>query len=272
MATVSPIAEPHTLTTIDERWMPVTAPFSAKSGDESVTPLPAVVHELITSFQRALSSTTHDGGVGIVLRCTWGADWDYSALRLTAVPTAGTEQSILVSPAPAPVGPHIEAIRWMKDATGLPLERVAALLGVTRQALYLWERGEPISDGNRRRLLTVRDVLERTQARNPSPAELAAWLDTPRGPDARTPAELLEAGEIDRARLLAITTPSAALRRPPEWARRPVAAAFRAAAELRREAAPPYEAEEELPADYNDPFADEEQEGPEVESAPPDER
>ncbi len=116
--------------------------------------------------------------------------------------------------------PHLEAVEWIKTATSLSWERVGLLLGVTRQAIYLWKQGSTIADEHRRRLLKVRDVLERAAKRNPQAGGLSAWLDTPRGADAKTPADLLEAGEIGKARLLALSSPSPGVKVPPEWARR----------------------------------------------------
>lgn len=115
--------------------------------------------------------------------------------------------------------PHQEALGWIKAATGLSWERVGRLVGVSRQAVNAWRQGGPIADDHRRRLLEVREVLERAAKRNPQPGGLAAWLDTPREADAKTPAGLLEAGEVGKARLLAISSPSRRVKAPPEWAR-----------------------------------------------------
>ncbi len=102
-----------------------------------------------------------------------------------------------------------------------------------------WEHGTPINDGHRRRLFAVQDVIERAARRYTTPAELVTWLDTPRGADGRTPAELLEMNEIDRACLLAVSSPSSKLVRPPAWVNRPVSEAFRAGGERRQEPLPP---------------------------------
>ena len=117
------------------------------------------------------------------------------------------------------IAPHLSALTWIKAATSLPDSRVAALLGVTRQALVRWRRGEPIAASKRRHLLAVRDVLERAAQCHPPVEALGAWLDTPQGPDARTPSDLLAQGEFDKARLLAVTQASGAVVAPPEWAR-----------------------------------------------------
>jgi len=138
-----------------------------------------------------------------------------------------------------PVKPHLEAIHWIETATGLPKERIGDLIGVTRQTINRWEKGEPIRDHNRRYLFAVREVLERASLRYPTPNELAAWIDTPRGADGRSPAQLLEANEINRARLLAVSSPSPRLRQVPSWVNQPVPEAFRAGAERRQQALPP---------------------------------
>lgn len=155
--------------------------------------------------------------------------------------------------------PHLDAILWIKKATSLSQERIGQLIGVTRQTINRWENDEPITDAHRRRLFAVRNVLERAASRHSTPAQLVTWLDTPRGAQGYTPAELLEAGKTDRARLLAISTPSPRLVPPPAWARRPIPEAFRAGAEQRHEALPP-ERDDELAALIKDNDVDNDQE------------
>ncbi len=152
---------------------------------------------------------------------------------------ARKEQLAASGSAPDISSPHLNAIHGIKAATGLSQERIGRLIGVTRQTINRWEHGDPITDTNRRRLFAVREVLERAMLRYPTPDELAIWLDTPDVINGRTPAELLEAEEINKARLLAISTPSPGLTRIPEWVRRPIPEAFRAGAEHRQEALPP---------------------------------
>ena len=135
--------------------------------------------------------------------------------------------------------PHLEAIEWMKANTCLRQERIGELLGVSRQTMHRWENGEQIKDANRQRIYAVRDVLERAARRHSTPELLTAWLDTPRGADGRTPAELLANNEINRARLLAVSSPSQNLVRSPAWVKQSIPEAFRAGAEHRQEAIPP---------------------------------
>lgn len=134
--------------------------------------------------------------------------------------------------------PHLEAIEWMKANTCLKQERIGDLLGVSRQTINRWENGEQIKDANRQRIYAVRDVLERAARRHSTPELLTAWLDTPRGADGRTPAELLVNNEINRARLLAVSSPSPYLVRAPTWVKQPIPEEFRAGSEHRQEAIP----------------------------------
>lgn len=135
--------------------------------------------------------------------------------------------------------PPFEIIRWIRTKTGLSQDRIARLSGVTRQTLYNWEKGDPILDHNRQRLLQVKDVLERAISRHPTPTSLATWLDTPRGAEGYTPAQLLEKNEIGKARLFAISNPSTHLKRAQPWVRRSIPEAFKSGEEHYDEALPP---------------------------------
>jgi transcriptional regulator with XRE-family HTH domain len=99
-----------------------------------------------------------------------------------------------------------DVLSRIEQTTGLTQERLAALLGVSRQALHRWRRGGPIRDVHQRRLLVVWEILERATLRYPTRDKLKAWLDTPRGADGRTPAQHLEAGAFDRARYCAVAS------------------------------------------------------------------
>lgn len=156
--------------------------------------------------------------------------------------------------------PHLEAIEWMKTNTCLKQERIGDLLGVSRQTMHRWENGEQIKDTNRQRIYAVRDVLERAARRHSTPELLTAWLDTPRGADGRTPAELLTNNEINRARLLAVSSPSPHLVRAPAWVNQPIPEAFRAGAEHRQEAIPP-NVDDELSRLMNDEISSTDEDG-----------
>jgi uncharacterized protein (DUF2384 family) len=140
----------------------------------------------------------------------------------------------------------LDAIRWIESVTGLSQDRIGDLIGVTRQAINVWKRGGRITDDRRRRIFAVREVIERAATRYTTREQLVAWLDTPRGADGRTPAELLKANEINRARLFAVSVPSPRLVRAPSWVNRSIPEAFRPGAERRQEVLPPH-VEDNLP-------------------------
>ena len=209
--------------------------------------------DLINTLSRFRESTG-DGGVLLrsrfpKLKMTFRF---HSGYIITNVPQATLSEELLTKISSrllageriSETAPHLEAIQWIKKATGLTQDRIGRLIGVTRQTINNWENGVPIADINRRRLFAVRDVLERAALRHSTPAQLVAWLDTPRGTDGHTPAELLEMNEINRARLLAVSSPSPHLVRAPAWVKRPVPEAFRAGAERRQVALPPDSDEE----------------------------
>ena len=118
--------------------------------------------------------------------------------------------------------PHAESVRWLRDATGLPLARIGRLIGVSRMTLNSWTRGGAITDSNRRRVLAIRQIVELATRRHQGPSRIAAWLDTPRGASGQTPFDLLVAGDLDQARYLAVSEPSPNLSRAPSWAYRPL--------------------------------------------------
>lgn len=139
----------------------------------------------------------------------------------------------------AEVAPHHEAIEWIRVSTGLSMKRIAQLLGVTRPTLYAWQRGAAITDANRRRLLTVREILNRASRHHNTRTALMSWLDTPGTSNSDTPFQLLANQEFDRARLLAISLPSPKVVLPPEWIHRTVPARYRSRPEYISEAQPP---------------------------------
>ncbi|HUY79409.1 MAG TPA: helix-turn-helix domain-containing protein [Ktedonobacterales bacterium] len=209
----------------------------------------SVDHPLTPTPSAALDPMTGDGNVlcsGPEIEPLWAALRRYqfgACANDCLIPfraTTSLPAAQIVESQSAPIQPpHLEAIRWMKEATGLSQERIAELLGVSRQTLNRWNRGEPIKDINRRRIFGVRQILELAVNKHPTREQMLAWLDTPQLADGVTPAQALAAGNLDRARLLAVTTPSPHVKRPPAWVRWPVPEAFRAGAEHMQVAMPP---------------------------------
>ncbi len=112
---------------------------------------------------------------------------------------------------------HVGAIRWLEEHADLSQGAIAELVGVSRQTVRNWLSGETIRDENRQRLLIVRDILERIQRRHNGSVALKTWLDTPRGPAARTPRQLLMANEIGKVRALSLSTAPPRSRSAPAW-------------------------------------------------------
>lgn len=135
-----------------------------------------------------------------------------SAVRSSQAPAAE-------KPSPATKSAIADALGWIKEATGLPQDRIAAILQVSRQTVYNWENGAPIAPHNMEHLLAVRDVLGRAASRYTSQQDLLVWLYSPRGADSRTAADLLAAGAIGKARLLAFTTPAPRVKPAASWTR-----------------------------------------------------
>jgi len=152
-----------------------------------------------------------------------------------SLPNDRADASKNLVPASEQPSPSVEALNWIEEATGLPKTRIHRLFGVSRRTLYDWWGGEGITDGHRQHLLAVYDVLRRAQRRYSTPERLAAWLDTPAGAEELTPAQLLEAGRFDRARMLAVVTPSPGLAPVPAWVRRRTPKAWADGAESRQE-------------------------------------
>ena len=207
------------------------------------------VDEFVKTLLCGFQGGTHDGGTILVSRAV-----DYWTIQPTG--TAVLIEGPVIQPGECPsapersvpffrstktayLAPHRGALQWIRTATDLSDERIGRLLGVSRQTLNNWDNGESISDRNRQRLLSVREILERAVIHRKTAAELAAWLDTPRGADGRTPAQLLEAGEFDRARLLAVSVPSPGIKIVPAWVGQPIPERLRTRGEFRPSAEPP---------------------------------
>lgn len=118
---------------------------------------------------------------------------------------------------------HARAVQWLIDSAGLTAPRLAEMLGVSRVRIQGWKTGAPIMPARLERVLQVRDVLTRAMSTRPLKEDLAAWLATPDPYQGVTPAQLLQQGDFDRARMLTVVSPSRT--EPlPDWARRPIPA------------------------------------------------
>ncbi len=102
--------------------------------------------------------------------------------------------------------------------TGLPKARIAEdVFGVSRTAYHDWSMGKRVSIENERRIRSTLDVLLRASMRHRSPDLIRGWLVTPVGSRAVAPMQLLKAGRIDEARLLAVSALPKRETALPEW-------------------------------------------------------
>lgn len=125
---------------------------------------------------------------------------------------------VVTQPLVPDVRPLSDVLEQIEALTGLPKTRLAEdVFAVSRRAYYDWAMGKGLSIENERRIRGTLDVLQRAHARHGSPELIRGWLVTPLGSRAVAPVELLKAGRIDEARLLAISTLPKREASLPDW-------------------------------------------------------
>jgi hypothetical protein len=102
--------------------------------------------------------------------------------------------------------PESVAAARVRELSGLEGERVAELLGVTRQAFYDWLDGVKPRGKRRDHLMQVQHVLEEAARRRGSPRDVATWLMTPSQVSNRIPFDLLKEHQYDLCRSLLTKT------------------------------------------------------------------
>lgn len=118
-----------------------------------------------------------------------------------------------------------EALQEIELLSGLPKVQIAEkMLGVSRESLDNWANAKAISVGNESKVRGTLDVLQRAAKVRPSADQVRGWLLTPIGGKALRPLDLIAAGRLDEARLLAVTTASPGLAKPLPWANRSITA------------------------------------------------
>lgn len=107
------------------------------------------------------------------------------------------------------------------ELTALTRSEIAdKLLGVHRQSLWYWETNRGIKPENIEKLTTVRDILERARAAQPSQtnaSDLRWWLFAPRGESGMTPQQMIRNGEYAKARMLATAVMPEKTAAIPKW-------------------------------------------------------
>jgi transcriptional regulator with XRE-family HTH domain len=104
-----------------------------------------------------------------------------------------------VLPARTPEG---DAAARIRELTGLQIEKLAELFGVSRGAYYNWLNGTRPRGDHRDRLLFAQQLLEEAARILGEPREVGAWLISPSPASGRVPIDLLKNGQYDLCRSL----------------------------------------------------------------------
>lgn len=151
-------------------------------------------------------------------------------------------ESLLREDAGIPHTPPHNALRTIRALTELPYAAIAQILNVSAESLKSWYEGAEVPEEQVPYILAVQDVLRRAEKRYPTSRQLRAWLSMPVGNNGTSPTDLLSAGEFNRARFYAVSTPSSGLLSSPPLLREPVPEEFLNGADHVREASlPDYE-------------------------------
>ncbi len=96
----------------------------------------------------------------------------------------------------------------LREISGLKIERLAEIFGVSRTTYYKWMSGSPLHDIHREHLLEVLSLLEEASQRLGSPGATNTWLLTPVSPGEKKPIDYLTTQEyfIFRGFLLRVRT------------------------------------------------------------------
>jgi hypothetical protein len=93
-----------------------------------------------------------------------------------------------------------QAVENIRAASGLPLNRVSDLLGVSRPTLYKWREGITPRGRAREHLFRTAQLLEDAAGRLGDAASVSSWLLTPISSSGQTPFELLRDKRYDMFR------------------------------------------------------------------------
>jgi len=89
-----------------------------------------------------------------------------------------------------PNSASIQAER-LREISGLKVERLAEIFGISRTTYYKWISGSPLHDVHREHLLEVLPLVEEASQRLGSPATTNTWLLTPVSPGGKKPIDYL---------------------------------------------------------------------------------
>jgi len=83
----------------------------------------------------------------------------------------------------------------LREISGLKVERLAEIFGVSRTTYYKWMSGSPLHDVHREQLLEVLSLVEEAVQRLGSPDATNTWLLTPVSPGGKNPIDYLATRE-----------------------------------------------------------------------------
>lgn len=79
----------------------------------------------------------------------------------------------------------------LREISGLKVERLAEILGVSRTTYHKWLSGSPLHDAHREHLFEVLSLVEEATQRLGSPGATNTWLLTPVSPEGNKPIDYL---------------------------------------------------------------------------------
>ncbi len=88
----------------------------------------------------------------------------------------------------------------LREISGLTIEQVGSIFGVSRITYHKWMEGSRLSDRHREHLLEVLPLVEEALQRTGSPNALSTWLLTPVSPNGKKPIEYLSSREYNTFR------------------------------------------------------------------------
>ena len=88
----------------------------------------------------------------------------------------------------------------LREISGLKVERLAEIFGVSRTTYHKWISGSPLRDAHREQLFEVLSLIEEAAQRLGSPSATNTWLLTPVSPGGKKPIEYLSSRQYNTFR------------------------------------------------------------------------